>query len=38
MYRIRLSEEFSKYQVLKKKSTATALNIVLALEHIQMTK
>jgi hypothetical protein len=37
MCRIRLSEGISKYQQLKKKSAATALNIVLASAHIQMT-
>jgi hypothetical protein len=37
MYRIRLSEVISKYQQLKKKSAATALNTVLASAHIQMT-
>jgi hypothetical protein len=38
MSRIRLSEGISKYeyQQLKKKSAATALNIVLASAHIQM--
>jgi hypothetical protein len=30
-------ERISKYQQLKKKSTATALNIVLASAHIQIT-
>jgi hypothetical protein len=35
--RIRLSEGISKYQQLKKKSAATALNIVFASAHIQMT-
>jgi hypothetical protein len=34
---IRLSEGISKYQQLKKKSAATALNTVLASAHIQMT-
>jgi hypothetical protein len=34
---VRLSEGISKYQQLKKKSTATALNTVLASAHIQMT-
>jgi hypothetical protein len=38
MCRIRLSEGISKYQQLKKKSAATALNIVLASAHIQMTQ
>jgi hypothetical protein len=33
---IRLSEGISKYQQLKKKSAATALNTVLASAHIQM--
>jgi hypothetical protein len=37
MCRIRLSEGISKYQQLKKKSAATALSIVLASAHIQMT-
>jgi hypothetical protein len=37
MCRIRLYEVISKYQQLKKKSAATALNIVLASAHIQMT-
>jgi hypothetical protein len=36
MYLIRLSEGISKYQQLKKKYAATALNIVLASAHIQM--
>jgi nucleoid DNA-binding protein len=35
MCRIRLSEEISKHQQLKKKSAATALNTVLASAHIQ---
>jgi hypothetical protein len=34
---IRLSEGISKYQQLKKKSAATALNTVLTSAHIQMT-
>jgi hypothetical protein len=34
---IRLSEGISKYQQLKKKSAATALNIVLTSAHIKMT-
>jgi hypothetical protein len=34
---IRLSKGISKYQQLKKKSAATALNTVLASAHIQMT-
>jgi hypothetical protein len=37
IYRIRLSEGISKYQQLKKKSAATALNTVLASAHTQMT-
>jgi hypothetical protein len=37
MCRIWLSEGISKYEQLKKKSVATALNIVLASAHIQMT-
>jgi hypothetical protein len=37
MCRIRLSEGISKYQQLKQKYVATALNIVLASAHIQMT-
>jgi hypothetical protein len=36
MCRIRLSEGISEYQQLKKKSSATALNTVLASAHIQM--
>jgi hypothetical protein len=36
MCRIRILEGFSKYQQLKKKSAATALNTVLASAYIQM--
>jgi hypothetical protein len=36
--RIRLSKGISKYQQLKKKSAATALNTVLASAHIQVTQ
>jgi hypothetical protein len=38
MCRMRLSEGISKYQQLKKKSAATALNTVLATVHIQNSK
>jgi hypothetical protein len=38
MCQIRLSEGISKYQQLKKKSAAAALNTVLASAHIQMTQ
>jgi hypothetical protein len=37
MFRIWLSEGIFKYQHLKKKSAAAALNIVLASAHTQMT-
>jgi hypothetical protein len=37
MYWICLSKGISKYQQLKKKSAATALNTVLASVHTQMT-
>jgi hypothetical protein len=37
LFNRRLSKGISKYQQLKKKSAATALNTVLASAHIQMT-